>query len=313
MRLSMMPDARTGRENPVSSQVQVTYFYQSAFTVALQKTLMIFSYRQAGVEPLAKEQWLSDRDFQGFNNIIVFVPSASAAHHDKAIYEWKQSFPFTYIMPQEAAKLAPRAANVRVCREGDSFSVGHCDVTVFGSTDAGLSFLAAAEGVRVYHAGDLNLWHWREENTLRDIAKSEGAFYEKVAQIPKNIIDISFFPLDPRQGGFYDAGANHFIMAARPRVFFPMHFGQRLEIANEYARRSFSRRTLVFALTGVRENALVDLSGATPLVRSSQARKTSRGQTRSSVDLAAYVHEDPFAQTDLPVDITEEKPQEKQP
>jgi len=303
----MMPDARTGRENPVSSQVQVTYFYQSAFTVALQKTLMIFSYRQAGVEPLAKEQWLSDRDFQGFNNILVFVPSASAAHHDKAIYEWKQSFPFTYIMPQEAAKLAPRAANVRVCREGDSFSVGHCDVTVFGSTDAGLSFLAAAEGVRVYHAGDLNLWHWREENTLRDIARSEALFYEKTAALPKDSIDVAMFPLDPNQGRYYDAGANHFIMAVRPRVFFPMHFGSRVEIAGEYARRGLSRRTVVFALTQVRESASVDLSSATPLVRSSIPSAAERSRLRRArVDLNAYVHEDPFSQTDLPVNLREE-------
>jgi len=297
----------------MTKQALVSYFYHAAFTVSLQKTLLIFSYRQTDVPQLEEGQRLTDKDFQGFNNILVFVPGATAAHFDKAIFDWKQSFPITYILPQDAAKQAPRAANVRACREGDHFTVGHSEVSVYGSTDQGVSFLVQAEGLNIFHAGDLNLWHWREENSLRDIAKSEGAFYEKVAQIPKNIIDISFFPLDPRQGGFYDAGANHFIMAARPRVFFPMHFGQRLEIANEYARRSFSRRTLVFALTGVRENALVDLSGATPLVRSSQARKTSRGQTRSSVDLAAYVHEDPFAQTDLPVDITEEKPQQKQP
>jgi len=303
----MTPDTRKGRETVVASPVRVTYFYQSAFTVAMEKTLMVFSYRQTGLEQLAREQWLSDRDFQGFNNILVFVPSASAAHHDKAIYEWKQSFPFTYVMPQEAAKLAPRAANVRVCREGDSFSVGHCEVTAYGSSDAGLSFLAEAEGVRVYHAGDLNLWHWREENTLRDIARSEALFYEKTALLPKDGIDVSMFPLDPNQGGYYDAGANHFIMAVRPRVFFPMHFGSRAEIAAEYARRGLSRRTVVFALTQVRESASVDLSGTTPLVRSSIPSASERGRLRAArVDLSAYGHEDPFSQTDLPVDLREE-------
>jgi hypothetical protein len=291
----------------LTKQALVTYFYQSSFTVSLQKTLLVFSYRQSDVPQLEESQYLADKDFHSFNNILVFVPDASKAHHDKAIYEWKQSYPITYIMPQDAAKLAPRLANVRACREGDRFTVGHSEIEVFGSADKGISYLVKAEGLSIYHAGDLNLWHWREENTLRDIARAEAVFYEKVAKIPKDGVDISFFPLDPNQGGFYDAGANHFIMAVRPRVFFPMHFGSRGEIAAEYARRSISRRTTVFALTSVRENALVDLSGPTPLVRGSQAPAARKSSVRASVDLAAYVHEDPFAQTDLPVNIKEEK------
>ena len=291
----------------MTQQALVSYFFHSAFTVSLQKTLLVFSYRQKDLPQLAESQYLSEKDFQGFNNILVFVPSASAAHHDPVIYTWKQSFPITYIMPPEAAKAAPRAANVRICREGDKFTIGHSEISVFGSTDSGVSYLVTAEGLTTFHAGDLNLWHWREENTLREIARAETLFYEKVAKIPKDVIDLCFFPLDPNQGGFYDAGANHFIMSLRPRVFFPMHFGVRSEIANEYARRVLSRRTVVFALTRVRENALVDLSGSTPLVRSSISQKSERGLARSSVDLGAYIHEDPFAQTDLPVSIREEK------
>lgn len=291
----------------MTQQALVSYFFHSAFTVSLQKTLLVFSYRQKDLPQLAESQYLSEKDFQGFNNILVFVPSASAAHHDPVIYTWKQSFPITYIMPPEAAKTAPRAANVRICREGDKFTIGHSEINVFGSTDTGVSYLVTAEGLSTFHAGDLNLWHWREENTLREIARAEALFYEKVAKIPKDVIDLCFFPLDPNQGGFYDAGANHFIMSLRPRVFFPMHFGMRSEIANEYARRVLSRRTVVFALTRVRENALVDLSGSTPLVRSSMSQKSERGLARSSVDLGAYIHEDPFAQTDLPVSIREEK------
>lgn len=287
----------------MTRQALVSYFYQSAFTVSMQKTLLIFSYRQTELPQVAESQRLSDKDFSGFNNILVFVPSASADHHDPAIYNWKQSFPITYILTEKAAKAAPRAANVRVCREGDKFTVGHCEVSVFGSTGDGVSFLVAAEGIQVCHTGDLNLWHWREENSLRDIAKAETAFYEKVSKLPKDQIDIAFFPLDPHQGGLYDAGANHFIMALRPRVFFPMHFGERTEIANEYARRALSRRTVIFALTGVRDSALIDLSVTPVLIRANLSQKPSRVSSRSSVDLNAYIHEDPFAQTDLPVSI----------
>lgn len=292
----------------MAKQALVTYFYQSAFTVSLKKTLMIFSYRQTGLKQLASEQQLGEKDFHGFNNILVFVPNGSLTHHDhEVIYKWKSAFPITYILSEDARKNAPDAPNIRFCKEGDSFSVAHANISVFGSTDAGVSFLAEAEGLRVFHAGDLNLWHWREENTLREIAQAEEIFYKKVAAIPKDKVDICFFPLDPNQGGFYDAGANHLIMQVRPRVFFPMHFGSRQEIAAEYARRSITRRTVVFALTQVRESALVDLTGATPIVRSTAPGRQSRqGARRGSVDLSAYTQEDPFSQTDLPVSLNGE-------
>lgn len=287
----------------MTQQALVSYFYQSAFTVSMQKTLLVFSYRETNIPQVAENQRLTDKDFLGFNNILVFVPSASADHLDTSIFDWKQSFPITYIMPEKAAGTHIRTSNVRVVREGDEFTVGHSDIKVFGSSDDGVSFLVKAEGITVYHAGDLNLWHWREENTLRDIAKAEALFYEKVSHLPKDQIDIAFFPLDPNQGGLYDAGANHFIMQARPRVFFPMHFASRTEIANEYARRSITRRTVIFALTGVRDSALIDFTVSPVLIRSNMPQKPSKILNRGSVDLNAYVHEDPFSQTDLPVSI----------
>jgi len=287
----------------------VTYFYQSAFTVSLKKTLMVFSYRQTGLSQLAPEQRLSEKDFQGFNNILVFVPNNSLTHHDReVIYGWKSSFPITYILSEDAGKQAPDLPSIRVCKEGDSFSVAQAKVSSFGSTDAGVSFLAEAEDVCVFHAGDLNLWHWREENTLREITRAEESFYDKVAALPKDKVDICFFPLDPNQGGLYDAGANHIIMAIRPRVFFPMHFGERAEIANEYARRALTRRTVIFSLTQPRESALVDLSASLPIVRSTAPGRHGRsGIRRGSVDLSAYTQEDPFSQTDLPVSLEKEK------
>ncbi len=143
-------------------QALVTYFYQSAFTVSLKKTLLVFSYRQTGLQQIAPEQQLSDKDFQGFNNILVFVPNASLTHHDHgAIYKWKSSFPITHLISEDAKKDAPDLPNIRVCREGEKFSVAEATVSVHGSTDAGVSFLVESEDICMFHAGDLNLWHWR--------------------------------------------------------------------------------------------------------------------------------------------------------
>lgn len=299
----------------MAKQAAVTFFYQSSFTVAIEKTLLVFSYWQTDQPALPSDYYLTERDFQGFNNIVVFVPRDSKEHHDPVIYTWKKSFPITYVVCSDAAHAAPKASNVRLVKQGDVLSVAGVRVAVHGSSDEGVSFMVRAMGLNVFHAGDLNLWHWREENTLREITQAEELFYRTVADIPKDQLDICMFPVDPNLGGFYDAGANHFIMTFKPSVFFPMHWANRAEIALDYARRMRFRQTTVFALTQPRETALIDFSVIPPAVRSAATERgifaRSRGAGSQFVELSAYIGDDPFSETDLPVDIPDNKNSKK--
>lgn len=289
-------------------QAAVSYFYQSGFTVAVGKTLLVFSYYEAEEEQLPKAYRLSERDFTGFKNIVVFVPHLSKEHHDPAIYTWKRSFPISYVVAKEAAKGVPEGIKAYLVKEGETFSIADVKVRVCGSTGGGVSFLVQCMGLSVFHAGDLNLWHWREESSLREISRAEEDYYDTVARIPKQELDICMFPVDPNQGGFYDAGANHFIMALRPKVFFPMHFQQRSEIAQDYARRMHTAHTSVYALTHPRETAVIDFQTTPPIVRGllDQRSPFVKGDALEArnVDLSAYISDDPFAETDLPVDLS---------
>lgn len=51
-------------------------------------------------------------------------------------------------------------------------------VKAFDSTDEGLSYLVEMDGIRIFHAGDLNNWHWREESTPREIEEAERDFQQ---------------------------------------------------------------------------------------------------------------------------------------
>lgn len=290
----------------MAKQAAVTFFYQSGFTVALGKTLLIFSYWEH--DSIPESHRLSARDFKGFNNIVVFVPRNSREHNDPRIYTWKKSFPITYVVSSDAKDTVPQDANVRLVREGDSLSIANVGVQVQASTDAGVSFWVRSGGVTVFHAGDLNMWHWREESTLREISRAEDAFYEVVSGLPDQPLDICMFPLDPNLGGFYDAGANHIIMAKKPAVFFPMHWAARDEIAQDYARRMHVPKTTVYALTRPRETALVDFATSPPMVRSASQERRGIGRASvqdevANIELNAYISDDPFSETDLPVDL----------
>ena len=289
----------------MATQAAVTFFYQSGFTAAVGKTLLIFSYWQ---EHVPQELRLNDKDLRGFNNIIVFVPRASIEHNDPAVWQISRGFPITYVAAGEAGPSVKDQTGVRLVRQGESLKVSNVQITAYGSTDAGVSFMVKVSGIHIFHAGDLNLWHWREQNTLREITRSEEEFYRVVSSINEDRIDICMFPVDPNLGGFYDAGANHFIMAKKPRLFFPMHFGQRGEIAQDYARRMHTAFTTVHALTQPRQTALIDFTVNPPVVRDSLSERkllgrSTKTQEEERVSLSAYISDDPFSETDLPVDL----------
>ena len=44
--------------------------------------------------------------------------------------------------------------------------------------------------MNIFHAGDLNLWHWRQESSLREIEAAEEAFRAACEPIPSGVIDL---------------------------------------------------------------------------------------------------------------------------
>ena len=104
----------------------------------------------------------------------------------------------------------------------------------FGSTDEGGSFLLEWNNLRIFHAGDLNNWHWNEE-----VAKEESLSYEnnflcelELLAEESDRLDLVMFPVDPRLGSDYMKGATQVISRIGVRYFLPMHFGEQYEKAN---------------------------------------------------------------------------------
>ena len=101
-------------------------------------------------------------------------------------------------------------------------------MVAFGSADVGSSFLIYLQGMRIFHAGDLNNWHWSEESTEQEINKANGDFLAEVAYIKASApaVDVAMFPVDSRMGKDYMKGAKQFIEQIKTTIFVPMHFGE---------------------------------------------------------------------------------------
>jgi L-ascorbate metabolism protein UlaG (beta-lactamase superfamily) len=112
--------------------------------------------------------------------------------------------------------------------DGQEATVGTLRVKAYGSTDQGISFhIVTADGLSVFHAGDLNFWHWADESTKAEVSEADANFTRELTKIRAGVrgrLDAAFFPVDPRLGSDYYRGAVRFCEAMKPALLIPMHF-----------------------------------------------------------------------------------------
>ena len=94
---------------------------------------------------------------------------------------------------------------------------------------------------------------------LKEIEEADAEFRRAVQPIAREKIDVAFFPVDPRQGTMFEAGANYFILTVKPRILIPMHYFHRSDAAVDYARTASCRTTEVIALPGFGDRLRVQM------------------------------------------------------
>jgi len=137
---------------------------------------------------------------------------------------------------REALSHLSQNKDIHFLAKGELYRDKRVLIKAFGSTDEGVSFYIEAGGKKIFHAGDLNNWHWKEEETPEDAAKNEQAFLDELAVIAKEapVLDAAMFPVDPRLGRDYSRGAEQFLDKIKVGLFLPMHFGNNFEAARAF-------------------------------------------------------------------------------
>lgn len=220
--------------------ISVRYLGGSGFLVSVGDTALLFDASEHGNDARALPE---KEELAAFRRLFVFASHHHEDHFSPAVYDLAGDSAI-YILGSD---IGQPHKGIRMSA-GEEKSFGSVTVQAFGSTDEGVSFLVRVAGVVFFHAGDLNLWHWRDENTVAQIQAAETAFYDCVAPIPASAIDVAFFPVDPRQGSMYDAGVGYFMMEKKPRVLIPMHFQGRADVAVRFAATAQTSATRVLAL-----------------------------------------------------------------
>lgn len=230
--------------------VVIHYLYHSAFTVQLEDYFLVFDYfpypSGKGSKGLS-EGVLSSDVFLGKSRPYVFASHGHGDHFHPGIFDWHKKNPrIRYVLSSDIPVKGVLAADFleKACIIMDPYETiktEDLEIKSFGSTDIGVSFLVKVCGMSIFHAGDLNWWHWAEESTEEELMEEEAKFKTELKRLHGEKIDIAFFPVDPRLGQHYYLGGEYFVKTFRPKLFIPMHFADKPEITRDFARYAHAK------------------------------------------------------------------------
>ncbi|MDR0348150.1 MAG: MBL fold metallo-hydrolase [Tannerella sp.] len=213
--------------------MKLTYIYHSGFVLEGNSCTLIIDYFR-DTDDLFVQRNLPD--FKG--PVYVLVSHWHPDHFNKDVLKWKeQCTDMRYIFSEDIlGKRLVQPSDAHFLSKGEVWEDGHVRIQAFGSTDVGISFLIEAEGKKIFHAGDLNNWHWSEESTPEEIIACERDFLKEVDLLSgtTKTLDLAMFPVDPRQGKDYMLGAAQFVDRIQTQFFVPMHFSKAYIQANAF-------------------------------------------------------------------------------
>lgn len=231
--------------------MKLIYVYHSGFILENDNIVVVIDYyKDSGWK--GKEGTVHEYLRNTEKRMYILASHAHPDHFNPEIFGWAEKKNLRYILSSDIRKGNKEwEDDVVWLDKGETWQDDFLRIKAYGSTDVGISFLLHTEGKRIFHAGDLNNWHWREESTEQEVEEAEKAFLREVAVLAKDadFLDLAMFPVDPRLGADYMSGAKQFIDRIPVRKFVPMHFWERYEKANAFREYAENHGTEFIVLT----------------------------------------------------------------
>ena len=170
--------------------MKITYINHSGFLVETENCYYVFDYYKGEMPRLDKSK-----------EVVVFCSHFHQDHFNPKIFEILDDMGMNY-----QAVLAKDISKKK-----------------YPATYSGVAFIVkTSEGI-IYHAGDLNDWHWEGE-TEADNRHMTSMYRAEIDKIKGAHFDAAFVPLDPRQEEHYADGMLYFLKHVDCNAVFPMHY-----------------------------------------------------------------------------------------
>ena len=188
----------------------VTYLYHSGFVVEFDDIVLVFDYYKGELPETVRGK-----------KLYVFSSHYHKDHFQYKVFDWALEYDATYVLSKDIRTKGPEGRTVKVKRR-QNLSVDELQIQTLRSTDEGVAFLVRVKGITLYHAGDLNWWHWEEEGPEYN-EKMKRDYQAEIGTIEGEHIDLAFVPLDPRLEEAYGWGIDYLMRHTETIRLFPMH------------------------------------------------------------------------------------------
>ncbi|MDR1831952.1 MAG: MBL fold metallo-hydrolase [Fusobacteriaceae bacterium] len=218
--------------------MKILFVNHSCFIVESESGILIFDFY--------KLPWQKNKEFSpeqvldSGKKLFVFASHGHEDHYSAKIMAWDNGKrDITFILSDDITTTAEKE-NRLIVGENRELTAGPLQIRTFGSSDLGVSFLVRVDGKTLFHAGDLNWWHWDEE-TPDERKYAEDLFKGIVKQIREYVkkekiaMDVAFFPVDGRLDYAWSWGGEYFIREFHPKIFVPMHFWKNFQLTQSFS------------------------------------------------------------------------------
>ncbi|MEG0963222.1 MAG: MBL fold metallo-hydrolase [Lachnospiraceae bacterium] len=225
--------------------MKITYIHHSSFCVELEKQVLVFDYYD-GSKVESCPYYGKMPEFPKDTPLYVFSSHSHRDHFDKKVLTWSQRYHnIHYIFSKEIKrKLGTGVWKGLGCEEnikerihyvkpGESLDLEELQVETLTSTDSGVAFLITCEEKTIYHAGDLNWWHWEGESETANYYQ-KVTYQEQINSLSQRKIDVAFVVLDPRQGEDMYLGIDYFMNHVNAKYVIPMHMWKKYQYSKDY-------------------------------------------------------------------------------
>ena len=227
--------------------MRLIYIYHSCYVLETERCNIVFDYYKDTGDKRGKG-FIHDELLCDTKPLYVLSSHVHPDHFNPDVLQWRlKRKNVRYILSKDILNNKRVGADDAVFLDkGDEYKDDILHIKAFGSTDIGISFSLETEGKRIFHAGDLNNWHWIDESTTEEVAEAEALYRKELGDVVKEVnrFDLVMFPVDPRLGTDFARGAKEWLSCIPTTNFAPMHFGgayDKVAAFGEYAETAGSR------------------------------------------------------------------------
>ncbi len=208
--------------------LEVTHIEHSGFCLEMEKRVLIFDWYRGKLPLLKKDK-----------PVYVFVSHSHGDHYGPCIWKLRKQFSKVQYYLDDTIRLSDKKEDTVFISPENHYEQDGMAIDTFVSNDEGSAFLVQADGYRIYHAGDLNLWLWDdntpdEDKYMKDVYSSQMKRLKECLHGEK--LDVAMVPLDPRLEKTAPEGLAYFMEHIGARYVFPMHYFGRKKEAEEEAK-----------------------------------------------------------------------------